>query len=58
MSTQDNLTAPRGLTCRQISQRLTAIFGASAALPLFSEFALAQQAEREFTGSARAAADE
>ena len=34
------------------------MFGAGAALPLFSEFALAQQAEREFTGSMRPVADE
>ncbi len=47
-----------GLSRRQISKRLAAFFGAGAALPLFSEFALAQQAERQITGSARPAVDE
>lgn len=42
-----------GLTRRQITGRMAALFTAGAALPLFSEFALAQQAEREVTGSTR-----
>ena len=47
-----------GLTRRQISKRIAGFFAAGAALPVFSEFALAQQAERQFTGSSRPAVDE
>jgi histidinol-phosphate/aromatic aminotransferase/cobyric acid decarboxylase-like protein len=39
-----------GLTRRQMSCRVAAFFSAGTALPLFSEFALAQQSEQEFTG--------
>jgi histidinol-phosphate/aromatic aminotransferase/cobyric acid decarboxylase-like protein len=48
----------RGFTRRQVSKRVAAFFAAGAAAPLFSEFALAQEAERQFTGSARPAVDE
>ena len=51
-------TPQSGLSRRQISKRMAALFGAGAALPLFSEFALAQQAERQITGTAHPAADE
>ncbi len=48
----------RGVTRRQMSKRMAAFFGAGAAVPLFSEVSLAQQAEREYTGGTRAPVDE
>ncbi len=58
MESKRILACPRGLSRRQMAGRMAALFASGAALPLFTESALAQQAEREFTGSARPAVDE
>jgi histidinol-phosphate aminotransferase len=47
-----------GLSRRQISRRIAACFAAGAALPAFSEFALAREAGQQYTGASRKSADE
>jgi histidinol-phosphate aminotransferase len=48
------MSFPQGFTRRQLAGRLAALMGAGAAVPLFSEFALAQQAEKQLLNGAKA----